>query len=68
MRLRTFIAGNKGFLYVDLLVAMTILSITLAALFSAGINIKQSRVKEEQLLNESTKAYETLLLEEAKIH
>ena len=66
MKHKTLPPGNDGFLLVDLVVAMTILSIVLISLFSAVIGIKQSRSNQESVYQESLDYYESSITEQAE--
>lgn len=66
VKIKTFIAGNRGYLYADIIVALTVLSITVIGLFSAGRNIKETRVEIESKYNQSIEKYEGLLLDQVE--
>lgn len=53
--------GDGGFLYIDLLVSITLITLTAAALFSASINLKQTLAKEERAYHETIARYEQTL-------
>jgi hypothetical protein len=59
-----FKAGDQGFLYVDLLAALTILSLTVTLLFSSFRSLIEIRAEEERLYQTSLEVYESILLEQ----
>ncbi len=63
MKLRTLLAGDQGYLYVDLLVALTIISLTAITLFSAGTTLKNARVKTMTAYHQAWTDYEEQILE-----
>jgi hypothetical protein len=64
VKLKTLLAGNHGYLYLDLLVALTILSLSTVALLNGGRNIKAARIKVMGEYSQSWLNYEETITEE----
>ena len=64
MRIKIFKAGEGGYLYVDLLVALFIVSITLIGLFSGGKTVVNALRRTQTQYRQTVENYETKLLEQ----
>ena len=62
MKIKIFKAGEGGFLYVDLLTAITVLSLTAVVLFGAARNLREIRTEDAEQYKSSREAYESILL------
>jgi hypothetical protein len=63
VRIRILPAGNGGYLFVDLLVGLTILSITLVGLYTGARQLTESRRRVMEKYYGSLSQYETEVLE-----
>jgi hypothetical protein len=61
-----FKAGDGGFLYIDLLSALAVLSLTAVVLFGGARNLREIRTKEAELYRASKEAYESVILIQIK--
>lgn len=61
MKQRIFKAGDEGYMYIDVLVSLTIILIISAALYSGVISLKKTLAKSEAEFSSAVQKYETVI-------
>lgn len=67
MRIKIFKAGEEGYLYLDLLIALFIVSITLIGLFTGGRTVLSALRRMETEYRQTVEEYEKILMGELEV-